>query len=130
MRRSGDLSMRYCYRVAVHLKTPRSRHRDALAEEVIVAILETVRSMPDSPQKRQLGAKAATYQRVLQSWGASPPTDSQRAALRDQILQLHAKLVEVLRRDSLDLTPAGGVRRFGGPVTLSIGKLRRLPDDD
>ena len=31
--------------------SPRAVNRDALAEEVIAAILDTVRAMPDSPQK-------------------------------------------------------------------------------
>ena len=117
----------------------RSPRRDALAEEVITAIIDAVRAMPDSPQKRQLGAKAESYKRALEQWANAPPTTSQRNALRDMVLALHAKLVEVMRRSSLDLTPGTGIRHEAASHPLNAGNvndtgaLRRLrgrdPDD-
>jgi hypothetical protein len=104
----------------------RAGHRDALAEEVIAAILDTVRAMPDSPQKRQLGAKAESLQRALHQWRTSPSTAAQRAALRDVVLALHAKLREVIRRDSLDLTPGAGIRHAGPSSPASVNPLGRI----
>jgi hypothetical protein len=109
--------------------TPPALRRDLLAAEVLTAILQAVEAMPESPQKRQLGAKAMTYQRTLAQWRAHPPTNAQRDALHDMVLELQAKLMEVLRRDSLDLTPGMGVRALtpsGMPaVGTAIARIRK-----
>ena len=80
-----------------------SRH--VLASQLLVAIAEALAGMPDSPQKRQLGAKAASYRRTIDQFQATPPTAGQSDALDDMVLALQGKVLEVLRRDSLDLTP-------------------------
>lgn len=82
------------------------RHR--LASELLDAIEEALRGMPDSPQKRQLGAKAESYRRTLEQFGTSPPLPARSDALDEMVLALHGKLLEVMRRDSLDLTPGPG----------------------
>jgi hypothetical protein len=80
-----------------------SRHR--LAEELLDAIAQALATMPDSPQKRQLGAKAESYRRTIEQWRMSPPPPARRDALDEMVLALHGKLLEVLRRSSLELTP-------------------------
>ena len=109
--------------------TPPALRRDLLAAEVLTAILQAIDAMPDSPQKRQLGAKAMSYQRTLAQWRAQKPTNAQRDALHDMVLELQAKLMEVLRRDSLDLTPGTGVRALtpsGVPIVgTAIARIRK-----
>jgi hypothetical protein len=81
--------------------------RAVLAGGLLSAIREALGSLPDSPQKRQLGAKAESYARTIEGWRLAPPSPDRRDALYDMVLALHAKLLEVMRRESLDLTPAG-----------------------
>ena len=85
-----------------------SRH--VLASELLDAIAKALATMPDSPQKRQIRAKADTYRRTLDQFRTSRVTEGQRDALDEMVLALHGKLLEVLRRTSLDLTP--GPLRF------------------
>ena len=85
------------------------RHR--LASELLDAIAQCLATMPDSPQKRQLGAKAESYRRTLDQFRTAPPPPARSAALDEMVLALHGKLLEVMRRDSLDLTP-GPMRAY------------------
>jgi hypothetical protein len=85
--------------------------RDKLASELLDAIAKGLAEMPDSPQKRQLGTKADTYRRTLDQFRTSRVTPAQRDALDEMVLALHGKLLDVLRRASLDLTP-GPIRAF------------------
>ena len=89
-----------------------SSSHDALASELLDAIGQALAAMPDSPQKRQLGTKAATYRRTLDQFRTSRVTAAQRDALDEMVLALHGKLLEVLRRSSLDLTP--------GPLRVEV----------
>jgi hypothetical protein len=79
------------------------RHR--LASELLDAIAQSLEAMPDSPQKRQLGAKAVSYRRTIEELETSRSTEARHVALDEMVLTLHGKLLEVLRRSSLDLTP-------------------------
>jgi len=117
---------RYDRRVSEDDPTPPSIRRDLLAEEVLTAILDAVANLADSPQKRQLGAKALSYQRTMAQWRVAKPTQAQRDALHEMVIGLQAKLMEVLRRDSLDLTPGTGVRAVQPePPSTAIGRLQK-----
>jgi hypothetical protein len=83
---------------------------NVLASELLDAIAKALVTMPDSPQKRQIRTKAETYRRTIEQFRSSRVTAAQRAALDEMVLGLHGKLLEVLRRTSLDLTP--GPLRF------------------
>jgi hypothetical protein len=85
--------------------------RDKLSSELLDAIAKALAGMPDSPQKRQLSTKADTYRRTLDQFRTSRVTQGQRDALDEMVLALHGKLLDVLRRASLDLTP-GPIRAF------------------
>jgi hypothetical protein len=76
--------------------------------ELLDAIAQSLRAMPDSPQKRQLGAKAESYRRTIEQFRAARPDAGRSEALDEMVLALHGKLLEVMRRDSLDLTPGPG----------------------
>jgi hypothetical protein len=82
------------------------RHR--LASELLDAIAQCLGAMPDSPQKRQLGAKAESYRRTVEQLRAARPDPARSEALDEMVLALHGKLLDVMRRDSLDLTPGPG----------------------
>jgi len=75
-----------------------SRH--VLASELLDAIAKALATMPDSPQKRQIRAKADTYRRTIDQFRTSRITAAQREALDEMVLALHGKLLEVLRRTS------------------------------
>ncbi len=79
--------------------------RNRLAAELLDAIALSLSGMPDSPQKRQLSTKADTYRRTLDQFRGSRVTPAQCQALDEMVLELHGKLLDVLRRESLDLTP-------------------------
>lgn len=79
--------------------------RNVLAAQLLDAIAEALAKMPDSPQKRQLSTKADTYRRTIDQFRTSRVSTAQCEALDDMVLGLHGKLLEVLRRTSLDLTP-------------------------
>jgi hypothetical protein len=85
--------------------------RDKLASELLDAIGKALAAMEDSPQRRQLRTKADTYRRTLDQFRTSRVTEGQRDALDEMVLALHGKLLDVLRRASLDLTP-GPIRAF------------------
>jgi hypothetical protein len=130
-----EIPARYDRRVDEDDQTPPSIRRDLLAEEVLAAILDAVAQMAESPQKRQLGAKALSYKRTLEQWRATRPTPAQRDALHDMVIDLQAKLMEVLRRDSLDLTPGTGIRAVSSPSspppppTTAIARIRKRSSD-
>ena len=105
--------------------------REVLARDLLDAIDQALAKVPDSPQKRQLGSKAEAYRRTLQSWRVHAPSQDQRDALYEMVIALQTKLLEVLRRESLDLTP--GVARVAEeeePPSTPIGRVRlRSPKD-
>ena len=85
--------------------------------------------MPDSPQKRQLGAKAESYRLTMAQWRTSPPTPGRSEALEEMVLALYQKVMEVLRRASLDLTPGGFTvaedeDEDAPPSSTPIGRIR------
>jgi hypothetical protein len=79
--------------------------RNVLEAQLLDAIAEALAKMPESPQKRQLKTKADTYRRTIDQFRSSRVSPAQCEALDDMVLGLHGKLLEVLRRNSLDLTP-------------------------
>ena len=83
-----------------------SERRQLLAAELLDAIDYALTTMPESPQRRLLGAKAEGYRRTIAHFRTSRPTEAQCDALDEMVLELHGKLLDVLRRSSLDLTPA------------------------
>jgi hypothetical protein len=93
--------------------------RYVLASELLDAIAKALAAMPDSPQKRQIRAKAETYRRTIDQFRTSRVTAAQRDALDEMVLGLHGKLLEVLRRTSLDLTP--------GPLRFDAEEDEDLP---
>jgi hypothetical protein len=108
--RAGDEARAPSTRLCKYAGVPgpdEPRHR--LASELLDAITQCLGRMPDSPQKRQLGAKAESYRRTIEQFRTSRPAPDRSAALDEMVLALHGKLLEVMRRDSLDLTP-GPVR--------------------
>lgn len=57
-------------------------------EQLLDEAAEHVARMPKSAGARELGARLERCRRTLQSWGAFRPSDEQREALRQQILEV------------------------------------------
>ena len=62
---------------------------DTLVENTLAIVVESLDQLVTSPKTRELHGRARSFKRVLDRWSASPPTDEQRAALRDLVVQLH-----------------------------------------
>jgi hypothetical protein len=67
----------------------RAHTPEALLEDSLAATRELLRDLPDSPNVRDLRARAETYGRTIERWGTVRPSKAQRDALRDLVLELH-----------------------------------------
>ncbi len=56
-------------------------------------IWDVLGDLPDSPRRREQACRARAYERLLDAWSRSPPTDAQQEALLDCVMALHAEVV-------------------------------------
>jgi hypothetical protein len=78
----------------------RAHRAEALLEDSLAATLDILRELKDSPVVRDLRARAETYRRTIARWEGVRPSHEQRGALRELVLQLHGR--------ALDLAEGGG----------------------
>jgi hypothetical protein len=80
-------------------ETPRiaATGSDVLLAEMIAAILERLGRIEDSPHKRELRARALSYERIVRNWATVAPSGPQRDAAFELVAELHAKVIEAGR---------------------------------
>jgi hypothetical protein len=80
-------------------ETPRiaAKRSDVLLAEMIAAILERLDGIEDSPHKRELRARALSYERIVRNWTTVAPSGPQRDAAFELVTELHAKVIEAGR---------------------------------
>jgi hypothetical protein len=94
-----------------------SVHRipDVVVEDALAAVFDELKSLASTPKTRELRARADTYRRTLDQWAHTRPTESQRLALRDLVIKLHAQTVEVRKQGGV--APDAGPPSRGGPTS-------------
>ena len=85
----------------------RTQNHDALLEDALAATLDSLGDLPDSPRVRDLRARVESYRRTLARWSAVKPSADQRAALRELVLDLRTRALDL--RASAAATPHQGV---------------------
>jgi hypothetical protein len=96
-------------------ETAQLRMPDAVIADALAGIFDDLGALPATPKTRELQARATSYRRVFESWGHTRPTMPQRLALRDLILDLHAKLQELRNEADMAATPVVGVPAMRDP---------------
>jgi glutamyl-tRNA reductase len=73
----------------------RAHNAEALLEDSLAATLDILRELKDSPIVRDLRTRAETYRRTIERWENVRPSHEQRGALRELVLQLHARALDL-----------------------------------
>ncbi len=68
--------------------------RTALAD-----IVERLAEMPVNAEVRELRIQAASFSRIVREWDSRPPSEEQRAAVTNNVIELNVKVI-ALGRDS------------------------------
>jgi hypothetical protein len=98
-------------------ETVQLRMPDVVIADALAGILDDLAALPATPKTRELQARADNYRRALESWGHMRPTDAQRDALRDLVLDLHARVRDMRSEAEMGATPAVGVPVMRDPGT-------------
>ena len=85
----------------------RAQRLEVLLEDSLAAALDVVRDLPASPKVRDLRARVHTYRQAIERWVTVRPTQGQRDALRELVLELHARALETHASEAA--TPIQGV---------------------
>jgi hypothetical protein len=93
-------------------ETPAQR-QEALLEDSLAATLDTLRDLPESPNVRELRARAWTYRRAVLRWATVPPDQGQRDALQELVFDLHASALDTFTSEAA--TPLQMVRSVSLP---------------
>src|SRR5579872_4489536 len=75
----------------------RAQSRDALIDDAIAAAVDLLRDLPEGPATRELRSRAESYRRTVDQWGAVRPTQAQRDALRELVLEMHGRVTAMHR---------------------------------
>ncbi len=70
-----------------------------MLEGAIREIIHELLELTVTPHVRELRAKTVTYGRVIGQWAMHPPTEPQRAAMHECVMELHEK-VRLARQDA------------------------------
>ena len=73
----------------------RASTRLAIIEQALVDTLERLDELPDDPRVRALKVKAQTFQRAARAWATHPPSDEQRTAMVDSVLELNIAVMRL-----------------------------------
>jgi hypothetical protein len=73
----------------------RESTRLAIVEQALEDTLERLEELPDDPRVRTLKVKAQGYQRAARAWGTHPPSDEQRTAMVDSVLELNIAVMRL-----------------------------------
>jgi hypothetical protein len=86
---------------------------DVLIDGMIALVVESLDHAVPSPRTRELRARAKTFERALERWSASPPTDEQRTALRELVRELHRDAMDHEKRHKSYRATRVGVNESG-----------------
>jgi hypothetical protein len=91
--------------------------RLALLETTIREIIHQLLELPVTPHVRELRARTVTYGRVIGQWSMHTPTDAQREAMYECVMELQAK-VRLARDETSGVSPSRspGRSRTPGPM--------------
>jgi hypothetical protein len=73
----------------------RGSTRLAIVEQALADTLERLDELPDDPRVRALKVKASGYQRAAHAWATTPPSDEQRSAMVDSVLELNISVMRL-----------------------------------
>ena len=68
--------------------------RLAIVEQALADTLDRLDELPADARTRALRAQATALQRVVQTWPHQPPSDTQRSAMVDLVLQLNIAVMK------------------------------------
>jgi hypothetical protein len=106
-------------------ETVQIRLPDAVIEDALAGIFDELASLPSNPKTRELQTRAESYRRALAQWGHAPPSHAQRGALRDLVIELHAKVRGLRGSADLGLTPMVGVPAARTPTAPPSSRTKR-----
>ena len=86
--------------------------RDAIVVDALSAILALLDDLPDIPKTREIRARVDTYWRTLDRWATVTPPATQRTALSELVVELHARTIDTHRRHRIS-APS----RLSGPLS-------------
>ena len=72
----------------------RESTRLAIIEQALADTLERLGELPSASHIRALSAKAFSYQRRVRDWPLNPPTEQQRTAMVDLVLELNIAVMK------------------------------------
>jgi hypothetical protein len=68
---------------------------DVIIQDALAAVFDELKALAPTAKTRELAKRAETYRRTLDQWVHTRPGETQRAALRDLVLTLHAQTIEL-----------------------------------
>jgi hypothetical protein len=73
----------------------RGSTRLAIVEQALADTVERLDEFPEDPRVQTLKSKAEGYQRIAQDWAEHPPSDEQRRAMVDAVLELNIAVMRL-----------------------------------
>jgi hypothetical protein len=67
--------------------------RLAIVQQALTDIVERLAEMPTTPKVVELRHKASSYDVVVRTWEARPPTETARAAMLKNVLDLSVEVM-------------------------------------
>jgi hypothetical protein len=106
-------------------ETAQIRMPDVVIEDALAGIFDELASLTATPKTRELRARAENYRLALAKWAHAKPTEAQRGALRDLVLDLHAQVQALRSAADLALTPVVGVPAMRLPSGPPSSRTKR-----
>jgi hypothetical protein len=73
----------------------RGSTRLAIIEQALSDTLERLNELPEDARVRALKVKAQSFQRAARAWGIQPPSEEQRMAMVDSVLELNIAVMRL-----------------------------------
>jgi hypothetical protein len=73
----------------------RGSTRLAIIEQALVDTLERLDELPEDARVRALKVRAQGYQRAARLWATHPPSEEQRTAMVDSVLELNIAVMRL-----------------------------------
>jgi hypothetical protein len=73
----------------------RGSTRLAIVEQALADTLERLDELPDDPRVRDLKAKAQHEQGVARKWATHPPSEAERTAMVDMVIELNIAVMRL-----------------------------------
>jgi hypothetical protein len=73
----------------------RGSTRLAIVEQALADTLERLDELPDGPRVRELKTKAQGYLRAARMWATTPPSEAQRTAMVDAVIEMNIAVMRL-----------------------------------